>query len=272
MTAVLMRDDFDSRTSPRRGWDFVDESPAAAPHSSTEITVSCNAFEATSNLPEAITWVATDGVREHFLSYYHSSGMTNRLILDAAGSAGAFVSLRLSNGCLINHSGVAVTNGSLMNLASDGVWPAEPSKIVCRGLTYVQGVAVALKDLLDELPIVVDRSHIAATIDQIRATLAGGKVDPEDIAMATAAADQAIAFLRRNNLPGRPRVMMTDDGVLTLQWRSETLGAALIFTGDGTVSVALKNAEKSYSETLEGIDLAAPLPPAFVSIVETISG
>ncbi|WP_158491280.1 hypothetical protein, partial [Pseudomonas sp. FW306-02-F08-AA] len=67
-------------------------------------------------------------------------------------------------------------------------------------------------------------------------------------------------------------VMMSDDGVLTLQWRSETMGAALIFTGDGTVSVALKNAETSYSKSLEGIALDAWVPAAFVSIVEDIVG
>jgi hypothetical protein len=114
---------------------------------------------------------------------------------------------------------------------------------------------------------------IEATIQNIRSAAASQTVDPEHLDAAKLAAKQAIELVGRNRLRGRPRVMMSDDGVLTLQWRNETLGAALIFTGDGTVSLALKNAKKTYSDSIQDdVPLDANLPIELVSILESIIG
>lgn len=89
-------------------------------------------------------------------------------------------------------------------------------------------------------------------------------VDHEYLDKARAAKDQAMSFVRRNRLTGNPRVMMSDDGVLTLQWRNGANGAALIFPGDDTVSFAVKNARQMYSEnSMDDAPLNAPLPEEF---------
>jgi hypothetical protein len=110
------------------------------------------------------------------------------------------------------------------------------------------------------------------TIQQIDASASSDSVDEEYRERARLAADQAIKVVQKNNLRGRPRVMMSDDGVLTLQWRNETIGAALIFTGDNTVSVAIKNAKQLYSDSAQDdLDIENPLPQDSLQTIGAIT-
>jgi hypothetical protein len=79
-------------------------------------------------------------------------------------------------------------------------------------------------------------------------------VDAECSAIADAAKQEAVAIVQRWNLSGDPRVMFSDDGVLTLQWQRDEYGVALIFAGDGMASIAFRRPGQLYAEN--GIDVA----------------
>jgi hypothetical protein len=118
-----------------------------------------------------------------------------------------------------------------------------------------------------------DSSDFLVTIETIQSAIDPQVIEAEYIENAKAAARQAIDFVRQKKIAGKPRVMMSDDGVLTLQWRGQALGAALIFAGDNTVSVALKNAQQIYSDSLlDDVPLDDALPAEFVSALEAIIG
>jgi len=80
---------------------------------------------------------------------------------------------------------------------------------------------------------------------------------------ADAAAEEAIAMVSRLKLARKPVAMLSEDGFLTLQWQSEEQGAALIFAGDGTVSVAVSNSDRFYAESLIEIKVTDALPSTF---------
>ena len=108
-------------------------------------------------------------------------------------------------------------------------------------------------------------------LDKLTYSVDQSVVDHEYLEKARAAKDQAAFVVRRDRLTGNPRVMMSDDGVLTLQWRNGTNGAALIFSGDGTVSFAVKNAQQMYSDSsLDDAPLDASLPEEFRAALKAL--
>jgi hypothetical protein len=94
---------------------------------------------------------------------------------------------------------------------------------------------------------------------------------PEAIATAEAASDQARLVVRRERLRGNPSVMISDDGILSLVWESGDLGAALLFYGDGTMSLASRTPNQFYSEG--GMDLAVsdPIPTDFKILISKLN-
>ena len=60
-----------------------------------------------------------------------------------------------------------------------------------------------------------------------------------------------------------PRVMISDDGILTLQWQHNELGVALLFAGDGTVSIAFRSPGRFYAEGGIEVSVDEPLPAEF---------
>lgn len=124
-------------------------------------------------------------------------------------------------------------------------------------------------------PIVTAATLSAETLsilDRLAYSVDQSVVDHEFLEKARAAKVQAVTLVRRNRLAGSPRVMMSDDGVLTLQWRNGVNdGAALIFPGDGTVSFAVKNAHQMYSDSgLDDVPLDAPLPEEFRAALKAL--
>jgi hypothetical protein len=79
-------------------------------------------------------------------------------------------------------------------------------------------------------------------------------VDAECLSIADAAKQDAVAIVQRWNLNGDPRVMFSDDGILTLQWQRDEYGVALIFAGDGMASIAFRRPGQLYAEN--GIEVA----------------
>jgi hypothetical protein len=123
-----------------------------------------------------------------------------------------------------------------------------------------------------ELDDIIEAASAVKMIDaisrEILASATPDLVDDENLEGARCAARQAVSVIKLNKILKKPRVMMSDDGILTLQWRDEKIGAALIFSGDGTVSVALKNAQQLYSESTEDDrDITQLLPASFMQII-----
>jgi hypothetical protein len=121
------------------------------------------------------------------------------------------------------------------------------------------------------MPAATLPAETLSILDRLAYSVDQSVIDHEFLEKARAAKDQAVTLVRRNRLIGRPRVMMSDDGVLTLQWRNGSNGAALIFPGDGTVSFAVKNAQQTYSDSSLGdAPLDSPLPEEFRAALEAL--
>jgi hypothetical protein len=103
-------------------------------------------------------------------------------------------------------------------------------------------------------------SHLAARISSERAT---AEIDSENLIMADGAAADAVKLVERAGLGGTPRVMFSDDGILTLQWQRGEYGVALIFAGDGAASIAFKNPGQLYAENGLEVSVSKDLPAQF---------
>lgn len=113
--------------------------------------------------------------------------------------------------------------------------------------------------------------ELHSTLQKIKTSAHLPSIDEEHRPGALLAASQASVVLRQNKLMGEPRVMMSDDGVLTLQWRNDRVGAALIFAGDNTVSVAIKTDNQFYSDRAhDDLSIYTPLPAEFLQTIAAI--
>lgn len=81
----------------------------------------------------------------------------------------------------------------------------------------------------------------------------------------------AQAVLARETFPIAPLEMPSSEGTITLQWRKEGRGVALIFAGDGMVSVAFRGPGQSYTDA--GLECAVndPLPREFWNAVTQVA-
>ncbi|MEY9494520.1 hypothetical protein ABIF33_003540 [Bradyrhizobium elkanii] len=64
-------------------------------------------------------------------------------------------------------------------------------------------------------------------------------IDEECVGYADAAVREAISVIRRHNLSSAENIMMSQDGILSIQWRRRDRGAAMAFTGDGMVAISV---------------------------------
>jgi hypothetical protein len=93
----------------------------------------------------------------------------------------------------------------------------------------------------------------------------------EDIAEeAKRAIDDAWAFANRELSEENPFVMVSDDGLVMLQWRDESSGVLLIFTGDGTGNYSIKRPGGSYTANNVEFSLSDGLPAVVRSEIERI--
>ena len=107
---------------------------------------------------------------------------------------------------------------------------------------------------------------------RINAAREAATIDAESVGIADAATRDADYFVDRAGLGGEPLVMFADDGILTLQWQRGGYGVALLFAGDGEVSIAFKKPEQLYAQN--GIDLKVSddLPAAFGDALALVLG
>jgi hypothetical protein len=96
--------------------------------------------------------------------------------------------------------------------------------------------------------------------NRIRAVYVSTTLDEDALEAARRAVNDAIAFVDFNLPKGKPLVMLSDDGVLTLQWRLGGRGVIIVFTGDGTGTYSIKEPGGYYAvgakefNLVEGLD------------------
>ncbi len=82
---------------------------------------------------------------------------------------------------------------------------------------------------------------------KIREAYQSAQLDHDAAETARRAVNDAIGFVDFNLPGGKPLVMLSDDGVLSVQWRLGHLGVMLVFTGDGTGTYSIKRPGGSYA-------------------------
>jgi hypothetical protein len=99
----------------------------------------------------------------------------------------------------------------------------------------------------------------------------GTSLDEDVVEEAQRAVDDACAFANREIPEQKPLVMVSDDGLVMLQWRNENSGVLLIFTGDGTGNYSIKCPGGSYTANNVEFLLADGLPAVVRSEIERIA-
>lgn len=131
---------------------------------------------------------------------------------------------------------------------------------------HFHGVALAAPFAIAAPPSRPD-TELAERIEAARATTA---FDEDSVDVAAAAASDASQFVMTHELGGEPFVSFSDDGILALQWRTDECGVALIFAGDGEVSLAFKRPGQFYAENGIDISINDELPPEFTETLAKI--
>ncbi len=104
----------------------------------------------------------------------------------------------------------------------------------------------------------------------IKAARSAATIDEDCITIADAAAADALSLVQRIDLPGSPQVSFSEDGILGLQWQRGEHGAALIFAGDGIVSIAFRRPGVYYAENGIEISISDELPAQFTEALTAI--
>jgi hypothetical protein len=96
-------------------------------------------------------------------------------------------------------------------------------------------------------------------------------VDREALPIAVGAATEAAQFAERNLASHSPRISISSDGVVTLQWRKPGRGAALIFVGDGTATATINAGTRTYLDNSIEFSLKNGLPTEFANVLSEMT-
>jgi hypothetical protein len=119
-----------------------------------------------------------------------------------------------------------------------------------------------------------DRSEPTAQTDGVPNSIVvayrNAMIDQAAILDAERAVAQAVAFSRRVLSGRHPLIDMSEDGVLTLQWRQRDRGVLLIFTGDSTVGCSMRRPGSPYSADNVTIGVEESLPSDLTLAIDQI--
>jgi hypothetical protein len=225
-------------------------------HGSTYYTGTGNSIRAGVALPKAAFSAGGPGSAFHsVVSAYRSSAFTGSSIIDtsAVTTTGKLTAATLTVSLLEfgvsalaqKHAPTASTVVSSYTVSTSG-----------RGQTTYATLVGATDPILTT-------NAAALLTSRILTEQASAEIDNDSVKTALAATDDALTLVRHNRPGGVPRIMYSNDGILTLQWERDDYGVALLFCGDGTVSIAFRRPGLLYAEN--GIEAAVSekLPPKF---------
>ena len=93
-------------------------------------------------------------------------------------------------------------------------------------------------------------------------------IDDDSLIYADNAVRDALQVIRRCNLSDAENVLLSEDGILSIQWRNLTSGAAMVFTGDGKIAASVATPGKLYSQKPLQFRVTDPLPQDFLKALE----
>jgi hypothetical protein len=107
----------------------------------------------------------------------------------------------------------------------------------------------------DDCAVSVSVAVHSALAKRIRTEYESTQLDRDAAEAARRAVNDAIRFVDFNLPGGEPLVMLSDDGVLSLQWRLGDRGVMLVFTGDATGTYSIKEPGGFYATGAEDFPL-----------------
>jgi hypothetical protein len=142
----------------------------------------------------------------------------------------------------------------------------EPPQMLFQGWVAKPSSNAATAQPLPELA----KSESSPLADLIQAERSVAVIDKENAAVADAATNDAVEIVRRNKIGGSPLVMFSDDGVLALQWQRGEHGVAMVFAGDGLVSIGFRRPGQLYAQNGIEIRIMDSLPTTFTDALTVI--
>jgi len=143
-----------------------------------------------------------------------------------------------------------------------GPWKLNADQLRAFGLAYL-GDAVGVGGVLRT----GGKKDFDDIGQKILAAFLETSVDRVVLPTAVAAAAEADQFAEANLASHSPRISISSDGIVTLQWRKPGRGAALIFVGDGTATATINVGPKTYLDNGIEFLLKEGLPPEFADVL-----
>jgi hypothetical protein len=124
---------------------------------------------------------------------------------------------------------------------------------------------------LASTPSEASRTVQSKIVDRLLSARSSAEIDEGSLSIADAATSDAIKLVEHSGLKHEPpRVMFSEDGILALQWERGESGVALIFGGDGVVSIAFTRPGLRYAENGIDIYVTDDVPESFIAALTTI--
>jgi hypothetical protein len=118
-----------------------------------------------------------------------------------------------------------------------------------------------------EVPELPRLSRLA---EEIAAVHKATDLDEEAAETARSVVGDARRFVAAHLPHAEPRVLLSDDGVLTLQWRKDDRGLIMIFSGDGTATFSIREPGGFYSTNGIEFHLSEGLPVAVTEFTDSL--
>jgi hypothetical protein len=115
------------------------------------------------------------------------------------------------------------------------------------------------------------KKHVDDIGQRILTAFLEASVDREALPTAAAAAAEAAQFAETNLASHSPRISISSDGTVILQWRKPDRGVALIFVGDGTATATINAGTKTYLDNGIEFLLKNGLPTEFANVLSEMT-
>ena len=147
--------------------------------------------------------------------------------------------------------------------------PAVSPPAVSYDVLSVNPVAMESITAPDDCVIQISDPVHSRLAKKIRAVYEIAELEKDAAEPARRAVNDAIKFVDFNLPGGEPLVMLSDDGVLSLQWRRGERGVMLLFPGDGTGTYSIKEPGGSYAIGARDFPLEAGLVEEVRAAIDT---
>jgi hypothetical protein len=96
------------------------------------------------------------------------------------------------------------------------------------------------------------------------------QIDDDCVDYADAAVRDALTLVGRSNLSGAENVFVSEDGILSIQWRRGGFGVVMVFAGDGTAAISTAAPGKLYSQSPTRFPIIDGIPLGFLIALQQL--